>query len=86
MGITDRSVFVRSFRIVQEGTSEGICRQPADIFAARFFCDFNEVEGVDRVGRVETQLGLFASPGIAEDAAAVVCIRPVGLGVTPAGF
>ncbi len=45
---------------MQAGTAEEIYRRPADIFAARFFCDFTEVEGVGRGGRVETPVGLVS--------------------------
>ena len=51
----------------------GAGRQPADIyragrnlFAARFFCELNEVVGVVRGGAAETVLGRFAAPGLAE--------------------
>ena len=63
MKIADRIVLMRAGRIVQEGTAEEIYRRPVDIFAARFFCDFNEVEGVSRGGRVDTPVGLFPAPG-----------------------
>src|SRR3954471_3794126 len=45
MRIADRIVLMRQGRIVQEGPAETLYREPVDIFAARFFCDFNEVEG-----------------------------------------
>ena len=60
MRIADRIVLMQAGRIMQAGTAEEIYRRPADIFAARFFCDFTEVEGVGRGGRVETPVGLFA--------------------------
>src|SRR5918912_181896 len=44
MRIADRIVLMRSGRIVQAGDAETIYRAPADLLAARFFCDFNEVE------------------------------------------
>jgi iron(III) transport system ATP-binding protein len=85
MRIADRIVLMRSGRVVQEGSAEAIYRRPVDISAARFFCDFNEVEGVARGGRAETPVGLFAAPGLA-DGAAAVCIRPQGVRLKPAGF
>jgi iron(III) transport system ATP-binding protein len=45
----------------------------------------NEVTGIVRGGRVETPLGTFAAGGLAEGATAVVCIRPQGLRLHPAG-
>jgi iron(III) transport system ATP-binding protein len=86
MRIADRIVLMRAGKIVQEGPAETIYRSPGDIFAARFFCDFNEVEGVCRGGKVATPLGIFPAPDLAEGAGAVVCIRPQGIRVRPAGF
>src|SRR5688500_1332851 len=45
MRIADRIVLMRAGKVVQEGTAEEVYHRPADLFAARFFCDFNEVEG-----------------------------------------
>src|SRR4051812_20717057 len=86
MLIADRIVLMQAGRIVQEGTAEDIYRRPVDLFAARFFCDFTEVEGVGRGGRVETPVGLFFAPQVADGAAAVVCIRPQGVRLKRAGF
>ena len=85
MRIADRIVLMRAGAIVQEGRAEDIYRRPADIQAARFFCDLNEVEGIARGGRAETPVGLFAAPDV-PDGAAAVCIRPQGVRVKPAGF
>ena len=63
MRIADRIVLMRAGRIVQQGTAEELYRRPADLFAARFFCDFNEVEGVVRNGQVSTAVGVFPAPG-----------------------
>jgi iron(III) transport system ATP-binding protein len=86
MRIADRIVLMRSGRIVQAGDAEAIYRRPVDLFAARFFCDFNEVEGVVRAGRVSTPLGVFPAPGLAEGQAARVCVRPRGVELKPDGF
>ncbi len=86
MGIADRIVLMRSGRIVQVGDAEAIYRRPVDLFAARFFCDFNEIEGIVRGGSVSTPVGTFPAPGLAEGQAALVCVRPGGVGLTPEGF
>ncbi|HEY8564645.1 MAG TPA: ABC transporter ATP-binding protein [Beijerinckiaceae bacterium] len=86
MLIADRIVLMRGGRIVQQGRAEDIYRQPRDLFAARFFCDFNEVEGTVAGGYVETPVGRFPAPGLADGAGAIVCIRPQGLRLRPAGF
>ncbi|HVL74319.1 MAG TPA: ABC transporter ATP-binding protein [Beijerinckiaceae bacterium] len=86
MRIADRIVLMRSGALVQQGTAEDVYRRPADLFAARFFCDFNEVEGRVRGGRVDTPIGAFPAPSMAEGEAAIVCLRPQGVRLKPPGF
>ncbi|KAA2235364.1 ABC transporter ATP-binding protein [Salinarimonas soli] len=86
MRIADRIVLMRAGQVVQEGPAEDLYRRPVDLFAARFFCDFNEVEGVCRNGRVSTPIGIFPAPGLEEGAAAVVCLRPQGVRLRAPGF
>jgi len=86
MRIADRIVLMRSGRIVQAGDAETIYRAPADLLTARFFCDFNEVEGVVRGGMVSTPLGVFPAPGLRDGQTALVCVRPRGVRLKPAGF
>ena len=76
MRIADRVILMRSGRIVQAGAAEDLYRRPPDLAAARFFCDFTEIEGKVRRGRLETPLGLFCAPGHAEGATGIACIRP----------
>jgi iron(III) transport system ATP-binding protein len=85
MRIADRIVLMRAGRIIQQGPSEELYSAPANLFVARFFCDFNEVPGEVRNGRVSCPVGVFPAPGI-PDGPAVVCIRPQGLKLKPAGF
>jgi iron(III) transport system ATP-binding protein len=86
MLIADRIVLMQAGRIVQEGTAGDLYRRPAGLFAARFFCDFNEIEGTSRGGRVETPLGHFAAADVLEGAGAIVCVRPQGVRLRSAGF
>ena len=86
MRIADRIVLMRSGSIVQAGTAEELYRRPADLVAARFLCDFNEVEGVCHAGQVSTPVGLFPAPGLTEGEEAVVCIRPQGVRLRAPGF
>lgn len=85
MRIADRIVLMRAGKVVQAGDAETLYRRPVDLFAARFLCDLNEVRGRVAGGAVATPLGRFAAPGLAEGGAAVVCIRPQGLRLAPAG-
>lgn len=82
MRMADRIMLMEAGRIVQSGTAEDIYRHPASMLAAGFFSDFNEVPGVCNGGRVDTVLGVFPSSGIAEGAAAAVCIRPQDVRIT----
>ncbi|MEX0852001.1 MAG: ABC transporter ATP-binding protein [Bauldia sp.] len=76
MRIADRIVLVDGGRILQDGTPEELYRRPASLAVARFFTDYNEIDGVCRGGWIETAVGRFAAGGIAEGAAATVLIRP----------
>jgi iron(III) transport system ATP-binding protein len=84
MRMADRIALMRAGRMVQVDEPGALYRRPADLFAARFFCELNEVGGTVRGGMAETPIGRFAAPGLAEGAAAVVTIRPQGIRVGPA--
>jgi iron(III) transport system ATP-binding protein len=86
MRIADRVVLMRAGRIVQAGPANALYNRPADLTAARFFCDFNEIDGIVRNGRAETAIGLYAAPGLAEGAKAIVCIRPQAIRLRAPGF
>jgi len=86
MRIGDRIALMRSGRIVQAGTPEMLYRAPADLMAARFFCEMNEIPGVVRSGRVETPLGTFLAEGLRDGEDCVVCVRPQAIRIRPAGF
>ncbi len=85
MRIADRIVLMRSGIVIQQGLSEEIYRNPANLFAARFFCDFNEIKGEVRDGRASCPVGIFPAPHLS-DGPAVICVRPQGLRLKPAGF
>jgi len=78
MHIADRIALMRKGEIVQTGTAEDLYFCPESLFAARFFCDLNELEAQAKGGEVITPLGTFAAPHIA-DGPCVVCIRPQAL-------
>ena len=84
MRIADRIVLMRGGKVEQIGTAEELYRRPQSLFAARFFCDFNELPGDVKAGSVLTPLGSFPAPGEAEGPA-VVCVRPQGVAVGPPG-
>ena len=86
MMIADRIVLMRSGQLLQQGSAEELYARPGDLFAARFFCDFNAVEGVAQGGKVSTPVGIFPAPELADGAGAIVCIRPQGVKLRPADF
>ena len=83
MRVADRIVLMRDGRIVQAGTARDLYRQPADLFAARFFCEINELGAVVAGGKVRTPVGTYPAPGLAEGESAAICIRPQGIAIAP---
>lgn len=79
--VADRIVMLRAGHVIQTGTPDELFRRPASLFVARFFSEFNEIEGTARDGRIETALGSFPAAGLADGAHAVVCIRPNQLAI-----
>jgi iron(III) transport system ATP-binding protein len=84
MRIADRIVLMRAGRIAQMGAPEELYRRPVDLQAARFFCDLNEFPCVVKDGEAVNALGRFPAPGI-RDGAGMLCIRPQGFRLLPAG-
>jgi iron(III) transport system ATP-binding protein len=76
MRAADRIVLMQSGRIVQTGSAEDLYKRPASLFVARFFSEFNEIDGICRDGWVATPIGTFRAAGLAEGAKATVCLRP----------
>jgi len=83
--MADRIALMRQGTLVQVDVPEMIYRRPVDLFVARFFCELNEIRGIVRGGKVDTPLGAFAAPDLAEGTAAVVAIRPTGIRLRPPG-
>lgn len=82
MRMADRIALLRDGRLVQIGSAEELYRTPRDLFAAAFFSEINEFDGVVRGGSVETPLGNAPAPGFAEGAAVSVAVRLSGLSVS----
>lgn len=83
--MADRIALMRAGKLLEVGVPAELYRHPQSLFTARFFSEMNEIAGTVRGGRVETPLGLFEAPGLAEGTAAVVCIRLPGVRLRPAG-
>ena len=85
MTISDRIALMRSGKIVQTGAAEELYRRPGSLFAARYFCDFNELEG-EAMGNVAAcAAGRFALSQPAPDGKCLVCIRPHAISLVIAG-
>lgn len=76
MMIADRVALMRDGAIVQVGPAEELYAKPVDLFAARFFCDFNEIEAIAADGFAATPLGRFPANDIRRGGKMVVCVRP----------
>jgi iron(III) transport system ATP-binding protein len=80
--IADRIVLMRRGRIVQAGTAEEVYTRPANLYAARFFCDFNELPAMASGGQVESIFGSFSAgksrdgTPVSDGTAMMLCIRP----------
>ena len=88
MRIADRIVLMRArpHRPDRHGRGRSIA-SPNSLFAARFFCDFTEIEGQRRcAARSIRRSAAFRRAGLAEGAKAIVCIRPHAIRLGPQGF
>lgn len=75
MRLGDKIALLKDGRLVQVGTAEQLYNQPANLFAAGFFSEINVFEGKAQSGMVETPLGRYAAPGMADGMPASVAFR-----------
>ncbi|MEQ9689484.1 MAG: ABC transporter ATP-binding protein [Bauldia litoralis] len=73
--VGDRIALVLDGRLVQHGTGEELFYKPADLFTAAFFTELNQFSARVSAGTVETPIGKFAAPGLADGTSATVCVR-----------
>jgi iron(III) transport system ATP-binding protein len=87
MRLADRVVLLSAGRVVQAGTVEELYRRPGSLFVARFFSEFDEIEGTVEGGRARSVLGDFPALGHGDGAKVTICIRPnaIRLGRTGIG-
>jgi len=79
MQIADRIALMRAGRILQCGSAAELYARPQSLFAARFFCDLNEIEALAFNGRISTPIGDFAAPPGLPDGQVTLCLRPFGV-------
>ncbi|MEM9633112.1 MAG: ABC transporter ATP-binding protein [Pseudomonadota bacterium] len=86
MRMGDKIALMRRGRLVQHGSAAELYNRPADLFAARFFSELNQLEGqVTSVG-VETPVGVLAANGLNAGQKVDVCVRPQGVLLNEAGL
>ena len=85
MRLGDRIAVMRQGRLVQAGGAEELYHTPAELFIARLFSEINEIAYVVRGGAIDTPIGRIPAPGLADGAAATLCIRERGVGLSANG-
>jgi iron(III) transport system ATP-binding protein len=85
MYMADRILVMDEGRIVQSGAPAEVYLHPLNAFIAALFGPINRIPGMVRGGRIETPLGTFDAPGMADGAEAELLIRPEGLRLVPGG-
>jgi len=85
MFMADRIFLMQSGRLMQSGPPAAVYAKPSSEFAARFFSNINELEGVVDKTVVMTPLGSVPAPGLAPGTRVKVLFRPESLGARPLG-
>ncbi|WP_269582197.1 ABC transporter ATP-binding protein [Roseibium sp. Sym1] len=86
MRMGDRIALMRRGRLLQHGTAADLYKEPVDLFAARFFSELNQLEGLVTGAGVETPVGVLDAAGLAPGQPVDVCVRPQGVIVNTAGL
>jgi len=79
MRMGDRIALMRKGKLVQHGTADELYNRPADIFAARFFSEVNEMPGMGIEGGVDCAIGRITVDGIQPGQRVDICVRPQGI-------
>ena len=83
--IADRIVLLQAGTVAQDARPEMLYRQPASLYAARFFGELIEMPGLVSDGSVATPLGRFDAPAALEGQQVLVGMRPHHLHLAPDG-
>ncbi|MEP4767022.1 MAG: ABC transporter ATP-binding protein [Roseibium sp.] len=86
MRMGDSIALMRRGELVQHGTAEDLYKHPVDLFAARFFSELNQLEGIVSSDGVETPVGIVPASGVQAGEKVDVCIRPQGVVLNKAGL
>ena len=85
MFMADRILVMDQGRVVQDGTPVETYFAPANEFVADLFGPVNRVPGIVQSKQVDTPLGCFDAPDLADGDKVEVLIRPEGLRLAMAG-
>lgn len=86
MRMGDRIALMRRGRLVQHGSAADLYKDPVDLFAARFFSELNQLEGIVTSAGVETPLGILGATRAQAGEKVDVCVRPQGILLHKAGL
>ncbi|AOF89983.1 sulfate/molybdate ABC transporter ATP-binding protein [Sinorhizobium sp. RAC02] len=75
LDLADRVVILNKGKIVQEGTPEAVCRNPADAFVMNFLGDANKLDADIRGGKAYVDAVAFDAEGVA-DGSGQILFRP----------
>ncbi len=75
LDLADRVVILNKGKVVQEGTPEAVCRNPADAFVMNFLGDANRLEAEIRGGKAHVDGVAFEADGVA-DGSGQILFRP----------
>jgi iron(III) transport system ATP-binding protein len=84
--IADRIVLMRHGTVEQEAPPESLYRNPASLYAARFFSELIELRGQCAGGQVATPLGRFTAPQLPDGQTACIALRPHDLQPAASGI
>ena len=79
--MADRIFLMEAGRLMQAGPPAEVYARPASAFAAMFFSNINELEGVVKEGAVTTPLGPVPAPGLT--GRVKILFRPESLELRP---
>ena len=77
--MSDRILLLRDGRVVQYAEPEVLYHEPVDYWAARFFSDLNEIEGIVTEGKARTAIGDFSCAQFSDGQEVRVCMRQQGV-------
>jgi iron(III) transport system ATP-binding protein len=83
MFMADRIYLMQAGKLIQSGPPAEVYARPNSEFAARFFSNINELEGVVEAGAVATPLGPVPAPGRSAGSRVKVLFRPESLHCAP---